>query len=117
MRARAAIAAHPPLTGRARRLEQLKTGALLTPREHRGLTKLVEACGAWVADGKECDDRERPFLGMAAEAAGCATAADLDDPACDRYASDDAELGDYGDEDPYDTDDGPYDDPYAAGEL
>jgi hypothetical protein len=51
------------------------------------------------------------------ERAQCATAADLDDPACDRYASDDAELGDYDDEDPYDTDDGPYDDPYAAGEL
>lgn len=87
MRARAAIAAHPPLTGRARRLEQLKTGALLTPREHRGLTKLVEACGAWVADGKECDDRERPFLGMAAEAAGCATAADLVSAACAALAA------------------------------
>ena len=49
----------------------------LTAREHRGLAALIEACGAWAADEAACDDRERPFLTLAAEAAGCTSATEL----------------------------------------
>lgn len=49
----------------------------LTAREHRGLTALIEACGAWAADEASCDDRERPFLTLAAEAAGCTSTTEL----------------------------------------
>ena len=49
----------------------------LTAREHRGLAALIEACGAWAADEAACDDRERPFLTLAAEAAGCTSSTEL----------------------------------------
>ena len=49
----------------------------LTAREHRGLAALIEACGAWAGDETACDDRERPFLTLAAEAAGCTSATEL----------------------------------------
>ena len=49
----------------------------LTAREHRGLAALIEACGAWAADAAACDDRERPFLTLAAEAAGCTSTTEL----------------------------------------
>ena len=49
----------------------------LTAREHRGLAALIEACGAWAGDETACDDRERPFLTLAAEAVGCTSATEL----------------------------------------
>jgi len=49
----------------------------LTAREHRGMAALIEACGAWAADEATCDDRERPFLTLAAEAAGCTSTTEL----------------------------------------
>jgi hypothetical protein len=49
----------------------------LTAREHRGLAALIEACGAWAADEAACDDRERPFLTLAAESAGCTSTTEL----------------------------------------
>ena len=49
----------------------------LTAREHRGLAALIEACGAWAADEAVCDDRERPFLTLAAESVGCTSTTEL----------------------------------------
>ena len=53
------------------------TTAPLTAREHRGLAALIEACGAWAADEAVCDDRERPFLTLAAESVGCTSTTEL----------------------------------------
>ena len=59
----------------------------LTAREHRGLAALIEACGAWAADESTCDDRERPFLTLAAEAAGCTSSTELVEAAREALAA------------------------------
>ena len=56
---------------------EVNTAPPLTAREHRGLAALIEACGAWAADEAVCDDRERPFLTLAAESVGCTSATEL----------------------------------------